>query len=113
VTDEPGFAFGRAGIAFDVGVFYDHLSGKKKDLMAEVATAFVVFVGPENATHPGIDEVADSEVDRPEVVAFELIKHRVSEMFHEIEVGLFRFGSVECAIGVKVFVGHFVGCWSG
>lgn len=81
--------------------------------MTEVAAAFVIFVGPENATHPSVDKITESEIDRPEVIAFELVKGRVSEMFHEIEVGLFRLGSVEFSVGVKIFVGHFRLGWCG
>ena len=76
--------------------------------MSEVSAVLVVFVDPENPAHASIYKISESEVDRPKVVTFELIKDRVVKMFHQVEVSLFGFGVVKCAIGVEVLVVHFI-----
>jgi hypothetical protein len=76
---------GRAGVGGEVGVLDDHLPGQEEDLVAEVAV--FLAVPPEDAGHADVGEVAQAEINGPELLPLQAVRHRVGEPLHQGVVG--------------------------
>jgi len=75
--------------------------------MAEIVVLLVV--DPEDAGHAHFGELAQTEIDRPELIALETVDNGVVETAHHVVIGLLGGLDVERAIGfVEILViGHF------
>ena len=85
VAQMPGLDLRAGAVGRLVPVLGDHLAGEQEDVVAEVVVLDIV--DPEDAGHAHLGELAQAEVERPELVALQPIGDGVAEVLHHLVVG--------------------------